>query len=401
MDVPAEFTPEAVAAASGPGSHRPFAPFLDGGEPYASMLQANPWMRRPRSAEELVWGEGRYYDTTVARKHEYWSAVDLPRPTKDLHRMRLDFDQWGYCLIEDGLAPDRCQAIRARVVEQAAAERALGLDFTAPFLQLVWALVNKGDCFVGCLEHDPATVQAGPVIEQLLEEILGRNWYAYSFVANISAPGGLPQGLHQDQTAVHPFQTRAVPILVNTMYILEDVDEVNGGTLVIPGSHRIMAAAGSAGEVGALPRPINLEAPAGTVALLDGRLLHGAAINHSADRRYVLTQSNVKPWLRQQENFMLSVRPEVLASASPKLRQRLGFQATGAYGVTEGHGWAGDGTIDDAPGDLSPIRRAVDDGCYRRMGELTVDEAASTPPEAFTLHDTLGRAGARRAGPRV
>jgi hypothetical protein len=39
-----------------------------------------------------------------------------------------------------------------------------------------------------------------------------------------------------------------------------------------------------------------------------------------------------------QENWMLSVRPEVLRAASPKLLQRMGFQATTGGQTTEGHG---------------------------------------------------------------
>lgn len=43
--------------------------------------------------------------------------------------------------------------------------------------------------------------------------------------------------LHQDQGAILPIQTPEAPVLVNTMYILQDVNEHNGGTLLIPGSH--------------------------------------------------------------------------------------------------------------------------------------------------------------------
>ena len=48
--------------------------------------------------------------------------------------------------------------------------------------------------------------------------------------------------------------------------------------------------------------------------------------------------SNVKPWMRTQENWVLSVAPDVLAAASSKLCHRLGLQAL-TYGSTvEGFG---------------------------------------------------------------
>ena len=77
--------------------------------------------------------------------------------------------------------------------------------------------------------------------------------------------------------------------------------------------------------VGKLPPSINVEARGGTVILFDGRLLHGTGVNRSDRWRYVMTQANVKSWLRQQENWMLAVRQyrmpradgDSLRSASP------------------------------------------------------------------------------------
>jgi mono/diheme cytochrome c family protein len=97
-----------------------------------------------------------------------------------------------------------------------------------------------------------------------------------------------------------------------------------------------------------------------------------------------MTQANVKPWLRQQENWMLAAAPEVLDRASPKLLQRMGFQATSVYGLTEGHGMLGSRKEGDPHGDLTRIRRALDDGRYVRVGELTPASARALTPNAFT-----------------
>ena len=96
------------------------------------------------------------------------------------------------------------------------------------------------------------------------------------------------------------------------MYIPQDINEKNGGTLVIPGSHRILIEAGSGGKVGKLPPAINLEAKAGTVMLFDGRMLHGTGVNRTDKQRFVATMSNVKAWTRTQENWVISVAPDVL-----------------------------------------------------------------------------------------
>lgn len=172
---------------------------------------------------------------------------------------------------------------------------------------------------------------------------------------------------------IHPFQTPAAPVLVNTMYILQDVDEVNGGTLIIPGSHKILAEAGQSG-VGELPPAINVAAKAGTIMLFDGRMLHGTGANRSEQWRYVMTQASVKPWIRQQENWSLTVKPEILEGASAKLIQRMGLQATVAYGMVEGYGMLGNGRSGDENGNVVHARRLMDQGDYVRMGALDAEQ---------------------------
>ena len=374
---PREFAEVAIEDASS-GYEPPYRQFLASGEPYRSLMRHNPWMKVPRAGEALEWGAGHYYDTTVARKHLDWMDKDLPQATRDISRLRRDFYAWGYCLIEDGLSAEQCAWLHDRVADQAAAERTLGLAHLSAAQQHVWALVNKGDRFVGCMEFDPAAVQSGLLIERLLDEAMGPGWNHFSFLANISYPGCHPQGLHQDQSFIAPCFTAEAPVLVNPIYILQDVDEVNGGTLLIPGSHRPNGQAGEA--FGRLPPPINLEARAGTVLLMDGRVLHGGAVNRSDRLRYIITNSVVKPWIRQQESFLLTVSSEVLAQASDKFLWRAGFQATSTRNMVEGYGYTGTGKVGDPNGDIAQVRRAMDAGGYRHMGPLSMARLADVDP---------------------
>lgn len=386
--VPPEFLPEAVKAKSEWEHLIPYHKFFASGEPYKSMMENNPWLKPPdykeplpcplfdsgRNSEGGGWkGESHFWDTTVGRKHSYWKNFDLPKETKDIHQLRRDIIEWGYCLVEDGMSKEQCSYMRDRLEEQAEAERECGLADMSPFFHIMWTLVNKGDCFAKCIEFNPEWVQGGPVIEQLNKELLGRGHYAYSFASNIAKPHCYPQTLHQDSGAIHPMQTPESPILVNTVYIMQDVNEVNGGTLVIPGSHKIVA--GSAGgPIGKLPPAINIEAKGGTVFMMDGRLLHGTGANHTDNWRYIMTNSNVKPWLRQQENWMLSVSPEVLKTASKKLLQRMGFHTSGLIEIGSYSGMAT--TVD--------IRLQLDEGKYNRIGEMK-RPVSQEQREALTL----------------
>ena len=413
--VPNEFLPENVAEKSGDDLRMTDARWFTSGEPYRSMRKNNPWLSPPDGSNSVaatrpdgsltepfkcpLYDAGRsaeggglngtpYYDTTVSRKHNYWKLFDdMPRGTKDINQARRDLQKYGFCLIEDAMSDYQCTYMRNRLEEQAEAERECGVADMPPYFHIMWTLVNKGDCFAKCIEFSPEWVQGGPLIEQLNLELLGPEHYAYSFASNIARPGSYPQSLHQDSGAIHPIQTPGAPILVNTVYIMQDVNEVNGGTLVIPTSHRLVSSVSPGQEVGPLPPAINVEAKKGTVMLMDGRLLHGTGVNHTDEWRYIMTNSNVKSWLRQQENWQLSVDPEVLRGASDKLLARMGFSTSGLLEILSYSG----------PKTTLAVRLAMENGEYHRIREMHSPVPAAVK-ENLTIHKMkLGIDAARKA----
>ena len=391
MSVPIEFTPDYVEENSSRDQHL-FRSFLRSGQPFTSIIENNPWLMPPDLSKPLEWGTGRYWDTTVARKHDYWKDFDLPEATKDINQMRKDIHEWGFCLIEEALSKQQCNQFIERIREQAEGERLAGINQPTPSGQYVNTLINKGDIFSKCIEQDPEAVQAGPVIEQVTDEALGKGWICHSFLSNGADPGGYPQGLHIDQGPLLPWVTEEAPALFNTMYIPEDVNEENGGTLFIPGSHKILIQAGSGGKVGKLPPAVNLEAVAGTIMLFDGRMLHGTGANRSDKQRFVATMSNVKSWMRTQENWVLSVSPDVLEKASPKLLHRIGLQAL-TYGATvEGFGLGAGGRIGDVWGNIKQFRNAVDKGNYIRVRELSAKSSSEDLTKNYTLRVAMKKA---------
>ena len=343
--VPAEFDPMNVAKKATPESHmyREERALRD---PMKSVLEANPeiYFVPPKRASE--WGQwefkpGSYYDTTIASKHPYWKDKDLPVATKDIARLRDDMLNWGYCKIEDALSAEQVAVIHQRVLEQAEGERLAGIAQKTPSGQNINCCVNKGRCFERLIEQHPSVVQGGALVEQIVTEALGANWICTSLIAAISLKGGVPQALHQDQDIA--LDSRS-PLTINILTAITDIDETNGGTLVIPGSHRVLSdAVREQKPVGKLPPAINIDAKAGTMIITDGRLLHSTGINHTDSPRIVMLNGMQHPSIRQQENWMLSVKPEVIKRASPKLLQRMGYQATNAAQTNEGHGFGARG----------------------------------------------------------
>ena len=391
MKVPIEFTEEYVEENS-PHDQQIYRDFLRSGEPFRSIFKNNPWLMPPDIKKPLEWGKGMYWDTNVARKHDYWKEFDLPKATKDIKQMRRDIKEWGFCLIEDAMSKEQCDRFLNRLLDQAEGERLAGVDQPTASGQYINTLINKGEVFAQCIEQSTEAVQAGPVIEQIMDETLGKGWICHSFLSNGSDPGGYPQGLHIDQGPLLPWVTEEAPALFNTMYIPQDVNEENGGTLVIPGSHRILIEAGSGGKIGKLPPAINLEAKAGTIMLFDGRMLHGTGVNRTDKQRFVATMSNVKAWTRTQENWVISVAPDVLEKASPKLLHRIGLQAL-TYGATiEGFGLGAPGRVGDQWGSIKQFRTAYDKGEYERVRELSGKSPEKELKKKYTVREAVKRA---------
>ena len=393
-----EFDPEHIAAQSTP-EMQIYRAQTRATEPMASVLANNPEIHfvPPKGGDE--WGKwdyqtGAYYDTTTGAKHPYWQNFDLPEPTKDIQQLRQDMLKWGYCKISDALSAEQVAAIRTRVEEQAEGERRAGIAQKTPSGQNINCCVNKGRCFELLIEQHPSAMQGGPLVEELVTEALGPGWICTSLIAAISLRGGVPQALHQDQSNALDSKS---PMTVNVLTAITDVDEKNGGTLVIPGSHVILSDAMREGKpVGKLPPAINIDAPAGTVVITDGRVLHGTGINHTDEPRIVMLNGMQKPWMRQQENWMLSVREEVLRGASDKLLHRMGYQATTGTQTNEGHGFGAKGLPGEAAGSTVAFRLAADEGNYVRVGELGPESSEEELGKAFTLREVVG--AARRGG---
>ena len=385
-----EFTQEYIDKNS-PDKDKLFKQFLDSQEPYTSIFKNNPWLLPPDFKKPLESGD-HFWNTTVGRKHPYWKNKNLPKPTKEIKQIRKDFKKWGYALIEEGMSKKQCKVFIDRLLEQAEGEKLANVNSLTPSGQYVHTLINKGKVFRQCIEQDIEAVQAGTLIENFLNETLGKGWICHSFLANGAEKGYYPQVLHIDQSPLSPWITEEAPALVNTLYIPQDVNEENGGTLIIPGSHKNIIKAGSNGNVGKLNPAINLEASAGTIMLFDGRLLHGTGVNRTSKIRFVAAMSNVKSWMRSQENWIISVDPEIIKNASPKLLHRMGMQAVTYGGTIEGFGMGAAGKVDESRGSIKYFREAFDEGEYIRVGQLSSTSPKSDLKKNYTLRQAMKNA---------
>ena len=283
---------------------------------------------------------------------------DLPQPTTDLTLAKAHLDEFGYCLLANALTPKQVEALRTRLVEQAAAEKQQGLayedggtDRDSGINQRVWMLINKGEIF-----HEPLLHKG---VHELIEHVLGEQYLLSCYTANIAKPGGVAMNLHTDQWWMPPPTRRdrsplpvgsitrdrrdvddagspsmiAPAVVVNVMWMLVDFTAENGGTRIVPRSH--LTGRHPDKELDKEVEPIAAAGPAGTAMVFDGRMWHGTGANVSDGPRLGVLSTFCGPQFRTQENLTVGTSKEVLENAPPELLALLGFKVWNAYGRVE------------------------------------------------------------------
>ena len=144
-------------------------------------------------------------------------------------------------------------------------------------------------------------------------------------------PGETAQRIHRDEDAWPHMPAQRPQLQVEAMYALTDFTEANGGTNVVPGSHRW--------ERGREPEPHEItqaEMPAGSALIYLGSTLHGGGANTTADiRRRGMFFGFVVGWLRTEENAFLAVPIESVKTMPVRVQELLGYKPHGPIGVVD------------------------------------------------------------------
>lgn len=136
-------------------------------------------------------------------------------------------------------------------------------------------------------------------------------------------PGEGAQPLHRDDLVFqwrHPTFGREARVQI--MVAMTDFTSLNGGTLVVPGSHRW-----DDDRSPRIDEAVPTEMCAGSGLIFLGSTFHGGGTNHSDQPRTGLTITLDLGFLRQEENQYLSVPIDIVRQYPEQVQRLLGYNA--------------------------------------------------------------------------
>jgi ectoine hydroxylase-related dioxygenase (phytanoyl-CoA dioxygenase family) len=199
-------------------------------------------------------------------------------------------------------------------------------DFYPGNTKRITALVAKSETFRSFVVH-PLTLSA-------CDAFLKPNCISYQVHATaglVVGPGATVQVLHREEDAFQFFKPPRPNMVVASMWAISDFTELNGGTHLVPGSHRW-----AVDRIAREDEVAIAEMTAGSVLLWMGGTLHGAGANRSADDwRYGVFLSYSLGWLRQEENQYLDVPRDIARTLPKQVRDLVGYKMHLALGYTD------------------------------------------------------------------
>src|SRR3984885_11157520 len=236
------------------------------------------------------------------------ATMPVTSPSQDVAG-RLMSD--GYVVGTGMMTPGGVQDARADLGRLLRTTRTGRNSFEGFGTQRIYALFAKTRVF------DAAATP--PLLLGGLDQVLG-HYQLGAPVGICIGPGEKAQVLHRDD-AIYPVPEPHPPLVVNTMWPLDEFTAENGATRFIPGSHQWAP--------GRQPSPDDpVETPVmspGSVLFSLGSLLHSGGANQAARPRLGVILEYAAGWLRPQENHCLAVPRDVARDLPERLQELLGY----------------------------------------------------------------------------
>ena len=215
----------------------------------------------------------------------------------EIDQLLIQLQISGFCVLPHVIPEVDCAAIRDSVARAVHGQRQNYPDAPAD-VGFTPSIINHDQSFAEYLADDRLLA--------LMERLLGPHVRISFTSAIINEQGNERGNWHADwpfnqKNAGHipaPYPDSVMHI--TTLWMLSPFSSENGGTLVLPGSHRSPTnptAKDGHDPLGPLPTETQARGPVGSVLIMDSRLWHATAPNHSADPRVALAVRYAPWWL--------------------------------------------------------------------------------------------------------
>ena len=187
-----------------------------------------------------------------------------------------EIEIYGFTLVADVLNQAEVEALRSALVRCGDEVGVHGYENRNAASILVANLPSLDPAFFQVIDH--------PAILPILEHFLDPTLILGSLSSRIVRPGDGEQDFHSDIPAhmLNPVS----PVMMNTVWMLDDFSPEIGGTRIVPGSHKSGLAGPPEGlEVRHVFQP---EAAAGSVLVFNGQCWHAGGANSTGGNRHAL-----------------------------------------------------------------------------------------------------------------
>lgn len=173
--------------------------------------------------------------------------------------------------------------------------------------------LEKEPAFVHCLEH--------PYVMSAVAQVLDGDVVLGAFRGRDPRRGSGQQGFHIDDSKPVPADRQC---LANAFWLLDDMDESNGATRVIPGSHRVgrVPPKGWQRRDAEHPEARLIRAHAGDVIVFSAHLWHAGSKNVSGARRRIAMAHFCRRELLESYARAMGVTVECIVEGTPRGHQQ-------------------------------------------------------------------------------
>jgi hypothetical protein len=239
-------------------------------------------------------------------------------------KLTLSLDQFNAVMAERGWVVFEA-AVAPELISRMAADLEAAWDVCRE-IQVKNGVANDADRtvhhLIGIRDSFLDYVDASAALDAHFEAYFGGKYILNSFGGAINTQGrtSYAQRVHRDIRSY----SGDMPLLLNTLVMLDDFTPQNGATYMLSGGHRMAEKPSDEDFYARAERAIG---PAGSVLVFNSNLWHAGGDNTTDRPRRSVTPMYCRPFIKPQFDYPRVLGYEAGASLAPHVRQVVGFNA--------------------------------------------------------------------------